>query len=283
MKPVPVFSSPVIVALLYFAAFASGRKRGLRLICLNDFFDKGGPISFGEKLPAVPVRRGENISPKPFAIPPEAGEYAWRMESTTTSEPNIEATAAAPTQKVITAPDYSSEAQPISQFTARSDYPGCLHGVHIDIRGFTGVVVEIVNQSIRVLSPDGILQSFNFNRLKTLHAPPSRSEPTPSTREVESPKPGTSPESGVAEEAPDVEEPERVYIADPDFSVPFKKIDDYAGQPDFPQCAYGMHVDIRDYTGVVVEIVKGSLKIQSSDGIISSYNAAVLKRLYGKS
>lgn len=205
------------------------------------------------------------------------------MELTTTPESNIEPIVAAPAPKVITEPDYSGEPQPISQFTTRVDYPACLHGVHIDIRGFAGVVVEIVNQSIRVLSPEGILQSFNFNRLKTLHAPPSRPEPMPSTRHVETPQPRVTLESDVADEAPAPEEPERVYIAEPDFSVPFKKIDDFAGQPDFPQCVYGVHVDIRDFTGVVVEIVKGSLKIQSPDGIIRSYNAAVLKKLYGKS
>jgi hypothetical protein len=219
----------------------------------------------------------------PVAIQARASEDGEFMELTTTPESNIEAIVAAPAPKVITEPDYAGEPQPISQFTTRTDYPGCLHGVHIDIRGFTGVVVEIVNQSIRVLSSEGILQSFNFNRLKTLHAPPSRFEPMPSTRHSETPRAGVASESDVEEAAPSPGEPERVYIAEPDFSVPFKKIDDYAGQPDFPQCVYGMHVDIRDYTGVVVEIVKGSLKIQSPDGIIRSYNGAVLKKLYGKS
>jgi len=204
------------------------------------------------------------------------------MDSTTTPESETEATVAAPAApKVITEPDYSAEAQPISQFTTRADYPACLLGVHIDIRGFAGVVVEIVNQSIRVLSSEGILQSFNFNRLKTLNAPPTRSEP-PAARPVEKPKVVSVVEPEAADEAPASEEPERVYIAEPDFSVPFQKIDDYAGQPDFPQCIYGKHVDIRDYTGVVVEIIRGSLKVQSPDGIIRSYNAGVLKRLYGK-
>lgn len=205
------------------------------------------------------------------------------MDSTTTSESETEATVAAPAApKVITEPDYSAEAQPISQFTTRADYPACLLGVHIDIRGFAGVVVEIVNQSIRVLSSEGILQSFNFNRLKTLNAPPTRFEPMPSPRIVEKLKVVAAVEQEVADEAPAAEEPERVYIAEPDFSVPFQKIDDYAGQADFPQCIYGKHVDIRDYTGVVVEIIRGSLKVQSPDGIIRSYNAGVLKRLYGK-
>jgi hypothetical protein len=198
-------------------------------------------------------------------------------------ESETEATAAVPVApKVITEPDYSAEPQPISQFTTRADYPACLLGVHIDIRGYAGVVVEIVNQSIRVLSSEGILQSFNFNRLKTLNAPPTRFEPMPSTRAVEKPKVVSAAEPEVADETLAVEAPERVYIAEPDFSVPFQKIDEFAGLPDFPQCAYGKHVDIRDYTGVVVEIVRGSLKVQSPDGVMRSYNASVLKKLYGK-
>ena len=204
------------------------------------------------------------------------------MEATTLELNSNETTPTAPAQKVITKPDYSEEPQAISRFTSRADYPECLRGVHVDIRGFAGVVVEIMNQSIRVLSPEGILQSFNFNRLKTLNAPPSRSEPMPPTQIVERPESDTAPAPDVAGEEPEAVEPERIYIAEPDFSVPFRKIDDFAGQPDFPQCVYGVHVDIRDYTGVVVEIVKGSLKIQSPDGIIRSYNAGVLKKLYGK-
>ena len=218
-----------------------------------------------------------------MAIRVRASEDAWLMESTTTLDSNDnEATPVASAPKVITEPDYSGEAQPISQFTTRADYPACLHGVHIDIRGFAGVVVEIVNQSIRVLSSEGILQSFNFNRLKTLNTPPDRSEPILAPRPVEKPEPAIVTTPGLEAEAPADEAPERIYIAEPDFSVPFQKIDDYAGQPDFPQCIYGKHVDIRDYTGVVVEIVKGSLKIQSPDGIIRSYNAGVLRKLYGK-
>ena len=75
---------------------------------------------------------------------------------------------------------------------------------------------------------------------------------------------------------------DRVYVADPDFTTPVRPINDYASRPDFPKCAYGQHVDILGYTGVVVEIVKGSLKIQSEAGAIRSYNSDVLKKLYGK-
>jgi hypothetical protein len=176
----------------------------------------------------------------------------------------------------ITEPNFSGTPQPISEFTSRPDFPECARGAYVDIRGFAGVVVDIVNQSIKVRSPDGITQSFNANRLKTIYAPPDHSEPMPMTMDVERPKP-------VAEPArPKPAEPPRVYIADPDFTAPALPINDYACRSDFPKCAYGKHVDILGYTGVVVEIVKGSLKIQSSMGITRSYNSDVLKKLYGK-
>ncbi|MEO8429254.1 MAG: hypothetical protein ABI651_19360 [Verrucomicrobiota bacterium] len=181
-----------------------------------------------------------------------------------------------PTRMTSTEPNFTGTPQPISEFTCRADFPQCTRGVYVDIRGFAGVVVDIVNQSIKVRSPEGITQSFNANRLKTLYAPPDRSEPAPMTISIERPKP-------IAEPArPKPVEPPRVYIAAPDFTAPVLPINDYAGRPDFPKCAYGKHVDIVGYTGVVVEIVKGSLKIQSATGATRSYNSDVLKKLYGK-
>ena len=207
------------------------------------------------------------------------------MEPTTLPDQDSEIALPTPKPTAITALDFSGTPQPIGELTGRTDYPECLRGVHVDIRGFAGVVVEIVNQSIKVRSSEGITQSFNINRLRTLFAPPERSAPAPSTPHAE--RPTTRPVT-VAEAEPDsadeaeAEAPGRDYVENPDFTAPLTVIDELAGQPDFPQCAYGKHVDIRDFTGVVVEIVKGSLKIQSPEGITRSYNAAVLKRLYGK-
>jgi hypothetical protein len=176
----------------------------------------------------------------------------------------------------ITEPNFSGTPQPISEFTGRADFPQCARGAYVDIRGFAGVVVDIVNQSIKVRSPDGITQSFNANRLKTLYAPPDHSEPEPMTM-------NTGRSKTVAEPPrPAPAAPPRIYIADPDFTTPVRPINDYAGKPDFPKCAYGKHVDILGYTGVVVEIVAGSLKIQSAIGTTRSYNGEVLKKLYGK-
>ena len=195
------------------------------------------------------------------------------MQSPTTSTNDQTAPPAAPTPAAIEEPDFSGTPQPISEFTGRADFPECALGAYVDIRGFAGVVVEIVNQSIKVRSSEGITQRFNAYRLKTLCAPPEHIEAVPTTRNIDRPKP---------EPAPAPESKPRVYIADPDFSAPIQPINVYACQPDFPKCAYGKHVDIQGYAGVVVEIVKGSLKVHSQAGTTRSYNGEVLRKLYGK-
>ncbi len=201
------------------------------------------------------------------------------MQSPTTTDQDTEAAPPAPARKVITEPNFSGTPQPIGQWTERADFPQCALGAYVSIHGFAGVVVEIVSQSIKVLSPDGLMQRFNAYRLKALFSPPDRSKPAPQTLSTERPKP-------VAEPRPAPDEPEpappRVHITDPDFTAPVRAIRTYASQPDFPQCAYGKHVDIPGYSGVVVEIVKGSLKVQSPTGTIRSYNAEALKKIYGK-
>ena len=97
---------------------------------------------------------------------------------------------------------------------------------------------------------------------------------------MERPKPVAEPKP--TRDEPADEPAPRVHITAPDFTAPVRAIRTYASQPDFPQCAYGQHVDIPGYSGVVVEIVKGSLKVQSPTGTIRSYNAEALKTLYGR-
>ena len=202
------------------------------------------------------------------------------MQSPTTPEQESGAAPSTLARKVITEPDFSGTSQPIGQWTERADFPQCALGAYVSIHGFAGVLVEIINQSIKVVAPDGKSQRFNAYRLKTLFAPPERTKPTPQTLSMERPK-------FVAEPKPVDDEPEpeplaRVHISEPDFSAPVRAIRTYANQPDFPQCAYGKHVDIPGYQGVVVEIVRGSLKVQSPTGTIRSYNADQLKKLYGR-
>jgi hypothetical protein len=189
-----------------------------------------------------------------------------------------ESTPPAPTRRAVIEPNFSGTPQPIGELTERADFPRCALGAYIDIRGFAGVVVDINNESIKVRSPDGVTQRFNANRLKTLYAPPDRSEPVPMTPNIAGPKSDSAPEPG----RPTPVTPPRVYIADPDFTAPVRLINDYAGRRDFPACAYGKHVEIAGYTGVVVEIVRGSLKIQSPAGITRSYDGDVLRKRYGQ-
>ena len=218
--------------------------------------------------------------PIPIAFPQASGEGVHPMQSPESLSPDPESTPATPPSKVVSQPDFSGTPQPIGQWTERPDFPRCALGAHVSIHGFAGVVVEIINQSIKVMSAQGITQRFNAHRLKTLFAPPDRTKPSLEVLSMERPQP-------VAERKPEPEEseptpPARVFIANPDFSTPVQAIRAYASQPDFPQCAYGKHVDIPGYTGVVVEIVKGSLKVRSESGTTRSYNADALKKLYGR-
>jgi hypothetical protein len=200
------------------------------------------------------------------------------MQSTDVTNPANQETAPAPSRKVVAEPNFTGMPQPIRELINQDNYPHCLLGAYVDIQGFAGVVVEIVKDSIRVRPPEGMTQRFNIHRLKTLYGPPVHPEPIPTTRKAESIEPDAASKAVPAEP----EAPPRVYIADPDFSAPVRPINDYAGRADFPQGAYGKHVDILGYTGVVVEIVRGSLKIQSPAGITRSYNVEALKKLYGK-
>jgi hypothetical protein len=194
------------------------------------------------------------------------------MNSRTTSDQDSAATPSVPPQKVVPTPDFSGTPLPIEDVAGQPGFPQSARGAYIDIRGFAGVVVDVVKESIKVRSPDGITQSFNANRLKTLFAPPERYEPPmPTAAEPVQTRAPLKPAS-----------PPRVFIADPDFTAPVQPIHDYASQPDFPQCAYGKHVDIGGFAGVVIEIVKGSLKVQPPVGGTRSYNAEVLRKLYSK-
>lgn len=200
------------------------------------------------------------------------------MQSPETTDSSPEAPRVPP--KVIVTPDFSGEPVPIGQFTERADYPQCTLGVLVSIHGFVGVVVEIINQSLKVRSADGITQRFNAYRLKTLFAPPDRSKPSSIAPSAEQPKPVASPSPAADEPEPPA--PVRRRITHPDFEQPVRAIRTFATQADFPECAFGKHVDIPGYAGVVVEIVKGSLRVQSPAGTLRSYNAEALKKLYGR-
>src|SRR5437879_3360912 len=67
----------------------------------------------------------------------------------------------------------------------------------------------------------------------------------------------------------------------PDFNAPLKPIADFVTRPGFPECVLGEHLDIGGYTGVVVAIVKQSIKVKSAEGAVRSFKSYGLQRIYG--
>ncbi len=168
-------------------------------------------------------------------------------------------------------PDFSRPLKPLAELVADPDFPHSALGEFTDIGGYIGVVVQVVKQSIKVRSPEGITRSFNANRLRTIYGP--------------APKPPTMPEprpsSSLAEQEPSVPStPQSPPAIEPDFTKPVRPIAELAAQSDFPQCALGEHIEIGDYRGVVVQIVNRSLKVRSQAELTRSYNADALRKLH---
>jgi len=162
-------------------------------------------------------------------------------------------------------------AAPISDFITRPDFPECTRGNLVNIGGYTGTVVDIVGNSLKVRSPEEITRSFNAHILRKLYGPREELKPLPSTSGNDSTRTVSDPEP---------EAPKRNVIEDPDYSNPPKLISQFTGAADYPQNTLGQHVDIGGYQGVVVEIVKGSLKVRSADEVIRSYNSQTIRKLY---
>ena len=188
------------------------------------------------------------------------------MESVTTNSPE-------------TSSDASNTPVPIAEFAAREDFPQCTLNQLVDIGGYAGTVVDIVNNSIKVRSPEQHTKSFNFHTLKKLYGP--RPEPQPMPPVSTAPHRPTTATSAASSSATKVEEvKKRDIIENPDFTQPVQQITQFTGRGDFPQCTLGQHVEVNGYVGVVVEIVNRSLKIRSTEEVTRSYNADVLKKLY---
>lgn len=185
-----------------------------------------------------------------------------------------------PSDNQIAEPNFEGKTPvSITEFAGRTDFPKCTLGEFVNIGGFTGMVVEIVKQSLKVRSQEGSTRTFNSNGLKKLYAPALPPEP----EEISSPSVSISPSVTIENEPTPAAsaEPARRVITEPDFNQPLKAIRVFASAADFPECAFGKYVDVRGYEGVVVEIVGGSLKIKSTDGMTRSYNAVGLRKLYG--
>src|SRR5689334_10393496 len=188
----------------------------------------------------------------------------------------------APSRTVITEPDYGRPLKPIAELLTDADFPQSALGEHVDIGGYTGVVTQIVKESLRVRSQDGTTKSFNAHGLRRIYGPVVRPEPPPL------PPPSTTsarhtpvPSPWAEEPAPPPAAPKVEPVVEPDFTKPVKKISEFVKRPDYPQCVLGEHVEIAGYSGVVIQIVNRSLKVRAPAEITRSYNADALRRLYG--
>ncbi len=159
-------------------------------------------------------------------------------------------------------------AKPISELVADPDFPGSAVGQRVDIKGYTGVVAEVVKNSIKVRSSEGRTVSYNFHALRKLYGP----------RIVPVEPPAEPAPERLAASPP---QPDRLIIQEPDFNSPLVPIESLVQRRDFPGCTFGVFVDLHGYTGVVVELVGRSLKIRSREGSTRSYNGDGLRKIYG--
>jgi len=154
--------------------------------------------------------------------------------------------------------------RPISELVADLEFPSNALGARVDIKGFIGVVVGVLNNSIKVRSAEGNTVSYNFHSLRRLYGPPIPPEPAPAS--LVAPEP----------------QPRGTVILEPDFNGPLVPIEALAPKADFPACALGIFVDLHGFMGVVVELVGRSLKVRSREGSTRSYNADGLRKIYAK-
>jgi len=192
-------------------------------------------------------------------------------------QPATNASTSQDTSEFLSSSDTTPETSPvsISDLVGRPDFPECSRGLLVNIGGSQGIVTDIVGHSLKVRSEADTIMSFNCHTLKRLYGPREELKPM-----VSSSQEGTRTETASTEAEPEPEAPKRNIIMEPNFDVPVKSIREFTGHPDFPQCTFGEYVDVGGYKGVVVEIVKGSLKVRSPEEVIRSYNSQVLRKLY---
>ena len=173
--------------------------------------------------------------------------------------------------------DFNRPAKLIAELLAAPDFPKAALGELVDIGGYTGVVVDIVNQSLKVRSPEGVTKSFNAHGLRRIYGPrPSFAPEIRNEPPIAAPSPDHPPKLETV-----VAEPEAPAIIEPDFSKPVKKIAEFVERPDYPGCVLSEHIDVNGYTGVVVQIVNRSLKVRSAAETTRSYNADALRKIFG--
>lgn len=178
-------------------------------------------------------------------------------------------------------PDFNRPAKPVAELVAMPDFPKSALGELVDIGGYTGVVVDLVRESLKVRSQEGVTKSFNANGLRRIYGP--RPEPPPAPVEpppAAAPRVPSAPRVASAPPPPPRPAPVEEPKVEPDFTKPVKNIKDFVKRSDYPQCTLGEHIDVAGFIGVVVQIVNRSLKVRSTTEITRSYNADALRRLY---
>ncbi|MCX6925681.1 MAG: hypothetical protein NT154_21090 [Verrucomicrobia bacterium] len=170
----------------------------------------------------------------------------------------------------MTDPKSNLPAKPISELAADPGFPNSVVGQVVDIKGYTGVIVGIVKNSIKVRSAEGNTMSYNFHTLRKLYGP--RIVPV----EIPAEPAPASPPAAPPEKKRDI-------ILEPNFEAPLVQIESLVNRPDFPRCAFGAHIDLHGFSGVVVELVGRSLKVRSREGTTRSYNGDGLRKIYGLS
>jgi preprotein translocase subunit YajC len=233
-------------------------------------FKEGTVQSFNGNVLRKLYAPAKRPAPTPMPLPEASSSRVSEVsDETTPSRDRGEDEAEPEAEMVVDEAKYKSPARPISEFVTLADYPKCLLGEHVDIGGFTGVVVELADKSLKVKPRHGVGQRFNANVLKRVYGPQPKPVERSSRPTYRNPAP-----------VPAAEERPRQVITEPDFNAPVNPITEYITREDYPQCTFGAHVEITGFTGVVVEIVKGSLKVKSHDGLTRSYNSQVLRKLY---
>jgi hypothetical protein len=156
----------------------------------------------------------------------------------------------------------------ISELVTDPDFPDGALGKKVDIKGYTGLIVEVLKNSIRVRSAEGNTVSYNFHALRRLYGP--RKAP-----------PASPPEQAPLTSPLPQPEAKREVIVEPNFRSPLVPIESLVHRPDFPGCAFGVSIDLHGFAGVVVELVGRSLKVRSREGSTRSYNGDGLRKIYG--
>jgi hypothetical protein len=103
---------------------------------------------------------------KIYGPPPEEPPPLSRSDDHV-KEIDAETSAAEPEE--IENPNFDQEIKSISQFVNAPDFPQSTLGQFVDIRGYAGVVVRVVDHSLVVRSRDGSSRRYNADILRKLH------------------------------------------------------------------------------------------------------------------